>query len=770
MHEWRVCGILYLADKSKEGDSDVRLLRKIFKKDALLYKTVLLFVLATAIMISVLTAVFGTYFEQILQEEKFNNASKNLTQVSNILQFREEYAQRLLQQIQQDKEFEKLFSSGHYDSNQIMQSLNRLDYLRMTIPNIFSIYIYNQEEDIVYNSSSVAASRVNKKEYFTDQGFAEILGDMDKYEKNSPIFRTISSPTIINKDYSVNVYTYILYERYNSGKINNIVALNFDAGWIKEGLGYIQNQDFAAEDIRIINKSGQITYSSDKKELGTSFSDEKILEQILAEGQSGYFVTEDQQLVTYVFSENQGYADWIFMSMNDFGIIMQPINHLKLFIYGCSILLFLISVVGVIFLSVRLYLPIKSRLSTVEMLEIERQKKLVMDRRLYLKKLVYGNAGSLEEEIKKQFKELDIQFGIEGGICLSLVSIDYLDSFKRKYGYQTSGILESILEMTEKSFGKYFEEMFCVEIQEGMYAVVIRSAEIQENKHLKLIGEVIDDLNKTLEERLQTTISISVSQYGESVSELPFMLSEVLNVQANRYLLGFGTILCAEDILKEEPIPYEYPKAAEKNIITNLFKGRLAETLDAYEVFFQEIKQYSVDEIKISFLQLSYAIKYYSQNTMAERSNILIGYEDFTAKIQSLKTIQAVTQLFYHLFEEMIENMENLSRTKYETLIEQVKERIAKDYGDMNFSINDAAEEAGISAAYLGRLFKRVVGVPFTEYLTGYRLDEACRLLLNTEMTINEISEATGFTNSSYFYVLFRKNLQCTPNQYRKNT
>ena len=78
------------------------------------------------------------------------------------------------------------------------------------------------------------------------------------------------------------------------------------------------------------------------------------------------------------------------------------------------------------------------------------------------------------------------------------------------------------------------------------------------------------------------------------------------------------------------------------------------------------------------------------------------------------------------------------------------------------------ADHVDMSAAYLGRIFKQLTGTSFTDYLMKYRLDAACDLLLHSGKTVNEISDAVGFTNSSYFYIVFKKNLGCTPSQYRK--
>lgn len=174
-----------------------------------------------------------------------------------------------------------------------------------------------------------------------------------------------------------------------------------------------------------------------------------------------------------------------------------------------------------------------------------------------------------------------------------------------------------------------------------------------------------------------------------------------------------------------------------------------------------------MEEIKIAYLQLAYAIKNYSQSTMAEISSFMLNFESLSIKIQSLETMQEVNQLLRHMFDEITEKVRLQSKTKYDKLLDQMKQSVEMHYMDSGYSMNDVAEEVNMTAAYLGRLFKQLSGVTFTEYLTKYRLQEACRQLCETKKTVNEISDTTGFTNSSYFYIVFKKYLNITPNQYR---
>lgn len=78
------------------------------------------------------------------------------------------------------------------------------------------------------------------------------------------------------------------------------------------------------------------------------------------------------------------------------------------------------------------------------------------------------------------------------------------------------------------------------------------------------------------------------------------------------------------------------------------------------------------------------------------------------------------------------------------------------------------AAEANLSEAAFSRFFKKSMDQSFIDYLIDLRLSEACRLLLETDMTITEIAYAVGFKNLSNFNRQFLKRKGQTPRSFRK--
>ncbi len=63
--------------------------------------------------------------------------------------------------------------------------------------------------------------------------------------------------------------------------------------------------------------------------------------------------------------------------------------------------------------------------------------------------------------------------------------------------------------------------------------------------------------------------------------------------------------------------------------------------------------------------------------------------------------------------------------------------------------------------------FKRLTDMGVKEYINRYKLETAKHLLANSDKTVYEVTEITGFSNQSYFSSVFKNHTGMTPSQYR---
>lgn len=85
-----------------------------------------------------------------------------------------------------------------------------------------------------------------------------------------------------------------------------------------------------------------------------------------------------------------------------------------------------------------------------------------------------------------------------------------------------------------------------------------------------------------------------------------------------------------------------------------------------------------------------------------------------------------------------------------------------------NLSVQFVAEEIGISKASLYSKMKTIMGVGLNDYISSVRIGRACDYLLKTDMTVQQVSDMTGFNNQRYFSTVFKQITGVTPTKYRE--
>lgn len=97
-----------------------------------------------------------------------------------------------------------------------------------------------------------------------------------------------------------------------------------------------------------------------------------------------------------------------------------------------------------------------------------------------------------------------------------------------------------------------------------------------------------------------------------------------------------------------------------------------------------------------------------------------------------------------------------------------------KQYIDLHFketlTLEQLSEEAHMNKCYLSHAFKREYGVSPINYMISRRIEESKYLLTETDLSMSQIAQVLGFSSSSYFSQVFRKNQEISPMEFRQNS
>jgi AraC-like DNA-binding protein len=95
----------------------------------------------------------------------------------------------------------------------------------------------------------------------------------------------------------------------------------------------------------------------------------------------------------------------------------------------------------------------------------------------------------------------------------------------------------------------------------------------------------------------------------------------------------------------------------------------------------------------------------------------------------------------------------------------------AKDYISAHqaedLTLTEVARAVNTSTFYFCKLFKKVTGLNFTEYVSRVRIERARTLLLNRNLRVSEIAYEVGFQSLTHFNRVFKRILGVSPTEYR---
>ncbi len=186
------------------------------------------------------------------------------------------------------------------------------------------------------------------------------------------------------------------------------------------------------------------------------------------------------------------------------------------------------------------------------------------------------------------------------------------------------------------------------------------------------------------------------------------------------------------------------------------------------------IKNEFLDNLKNSFSELNKTI-----SDIKENQNALSFFGETQKKLQELmkkmsyqNTIERLSSLILILDQISSSKSVNIvgnrtSERKNEKKLHEIYMFILSNF-HRAIELDEVAKIAGMPKSTFCLFFKKMTGKSFVTYLTDFRIESSCQMLLKTKMSVSEICVASGFNDIPYYNRIFKKIKSQTPSEYRK--
>ncbi|MBN2533526.1 MAG: helix-turn-helix domain-containing protein [Spirochaetales bacterium] len=730
--------------------------------------------LSVALSIIILTTILYIYFENIIVNKIYESEKNNLFQAGVSTRLMQELSKSIAIQMYNDFALAGLFFTPRDDPLEIYNAITHFRKYKDLIPYIHSIYIYNPINNTFYINSAAKTVMIQSDTVFFDHDIIPMLEKPEFFNTLIPVPRIITEPGV-TQDYTeeYGVYTFIFnLSGIKSKEHSGSIIINISEKWVRNIIDSVDiNPD---SKVLIIDKNDRLLISDIKK---TMLSKANIYPYIKDEAtpdmKSGNLLLDmDNDKIFLVFSFVESF-DWIFVKLIPYNNIMADVYRIRknLLIIAVSILL-----LGTFFsflFARRLYKPIDDILKRLVNLEKERKSDTIVLKQYNLKRLFTQSKNLSDYEINKFLTELAIGFDKNNCYTILLLMIDHYRELKKKYTNHEQNLLKLGILDTVKNILKTKYQNEGIEISDNHLAFLLTINKNERESFLSEIVPLVKEIQRNSEKVYAVSLSFVIGPVKENTGDISILYEKVLQLAQLKYLLGYGVIIdeLSRNNMEIDRNAFMYPYDKEKLLIEAIHYADREKIISTYYDIIKSTLPYGYNALVTTRNTIAYAINK-TINTLKQQNLLTFSFNfyNFFSEIINSETMEESNAAFTNLFHSIMQAIEKRNNSKNYSLITQIITAIENDYMDINLGIATLAYKYKLSAAYLGRLFKKFTGKSMPDYINELRITKTNELLKNTTWSMIKIMEMTGFTNKTHFYNMFKKYNGVTPKIYRQKS
>lgn len=231
----------------------------------------------------------------------------------------------------------------------------------------------------------------------------------------------------------------------------------------------------------------------------------------------------------------------------------------------------------------------------------------------------------------------------------------------------------------------------------------------------------------------------------------------------HKYILKRGSLFIIEPFVLHMTTNSE-AAVCSRNIL-NFRRDALAEFLSDKEIdsLFKRLKTCI---IQLNETQL-HVIKEQFEELGRQWIRYSRGKERHCEKLAYIEIYRLLDKILY--LTEKHKDIINLSLLEIATNTDifRVIKYIEEHYAE-SITLSDVVEYSHMSQASFYRVFKKTTGDTFANYLSRYRLSRAHKLIAETNLSLGEIANMTGFSSTAHMSRIFRQQYGMSPSHFRK--
>lgn len=666
--------------------------------------------------------------------------------------------------------------------------MNTLKNIGLLNPNISSVILYNHVNETYLSSDPSFDMQLFLKTFLTNS-----IENLPAQARNKAMFayrdqrheEESGKPVYLSMVYYIlNKYTQTYYS----------IVFNLDAFQVGNGIFDDPAETFSPETIFLVNEFGSVAASCglEHTRQNIPFSWIKRASAGTSDGTFTGMIDGREYLVTY---RKMDTADWYCFAVNQ---SRKDLFHSPSLLILLSTVSILISLGLTFFLARKLYSPIHYAMTEldqiagiseigsteeikskndefayvssvvlalsdkVQNLKQENTSNLEILRKSFLRTLISENGAATD--LEKAWKAYDIPlFGPE--IYLLLAAIDPKADERANRELPFTQILSAGLESC-------LADLCTLElIPKGDDQFVVLYTPKTGGTQYRLPVERLVKLQEFVSFSAHVSLTLIVEGNCYPAARIYEGYKNALRLLKERFVLGYGQIISGKETACGASLLPAYPDDSVKEILDTIRQRDREAFIRCYDRLTGCLEQYRYQDVIRVLIHLIDQMTDIMRSITTDHQYLYMDFSSVDELFHSVHTLRETKEWFLQLFDQYLKALQDCNLNKndiYWEIVKQAQASIQKNFGDPNLSIESISEAVGYSSNYFSKIFKGLTGVYLKDYIKNVRISHAVSLLTQTDLTVNEISNRTGFVTQNYFFAAFKKETGMTPAAYRK--
>lgn len=410
------------------------------------------------------------------------------------------------------------------------------------------------------------------------------------------------------------------------------------------------------------------------------------------------------------------------------------------------------------------------RLITNNMAFQEQQEEhLVIRRQQFLQLLLKGEY----EDDRAAWEQEWHYFGLAAGhYMVGVLELDHYGPFALKYSMNDQSLFKFIISSVAVEIAQQNGLLVVAEwISKNQFIILLISDESEALEQRML--QLSEQIRSWVENHLDFTVTIGIGTPVNEESAIGSSFNDALAAVSRKVSFGLNQII--DSVHVKGRLDGEWFAYLEM-IRTIVRQLRMSENewLDGLKGLFGEMAVHRLgkDDVDRLLNYFIFHLGYELEGSLPEAVKLWLQHTkpELLAAVKQSDLLRQLEEGFIDTLEQLAQHIEELSQNRrYNTLMREIRDYVAEHFMDPNLSLTLLSDQFQISPKYLSQLFKESIGQNFSDFLIGLRIDYAKRLLRDSDVTVQDISDMMGYANPTSFIRVFKKMVGMSPGQFRES-